>query len=576
MDRGFLAGRPGIGVAWLAGFGAATALRAYAARAGFPHLAAVVEPFRDALVTRVVKGALARPVADTAEVARLTEQVESARQLTATLLRTLRGVGITLAAALVGLTLLAPAVLPLVLLPLLAAGLLFTRLLRPLVERRRAVVLEEERFAAEAGRALHGLRDVQATGTQTQVAEALGEAARASAAASRALGRASALRALVVALGGRLPVLVVLAAAPWLLAHDALTAGELLGVTTYLIQQLDPAVRTLAGTVGGWLLGLAVVLDRLATASDHAPNTPPTAGHLAPGDGTLGHAVAPSDHAPNTPPTAGHLAPGDGTLGHAVAASANSPIACDSTIRLTALRYAHAATAEPVLDGLDVTIGAGEHVAVVGPSGAGKSTLAGLLAGLLRPTAGRLTIGGEHLPPGGSARSVALLPQEAYVFPGQLRENLTWLAPHATDAELAHAIRLLGADELVTRLGGTDALVTDPDALSAGERQLLALVRTYLSPAPVVVLDEATCHLDAAAEERVESAFAARPGTLIVVAHRISSALRADRVLLLDGGHGTLARHGDLQVLSPLYRELVGHWLGSAPRAGSAQQARRT
>ncbi|MFF3112142.1 ATP-binding cassette domain-containing protein [Kitasatospora sp. NPDC057904] len=526
VDRGFLAGRPGAGVAWLAGFGAAAVLRAFAARAGFPHLAAVVEPLRDALVTRVVRSALARPVADAAEVARLTEQVESARQLTATLLRTLRGVGITLAAALIGLALLAPAVLPLVLLPLLAAGLLFARLLRPLVERRRAVVLAEERFAAEAGRALHGLRDVQATGTQTQVASALAEAAGTSAAASRALGRASALRALVVALGGRLPVLVVLTAAPWLLAHDVLTAGELLGVATYLLQQLDPAVRTLAGTVGGWLLGLAVVLDRLATASvADAPTTRSTAGGAT---------------------------------------------ARDTSLRLTALRYAHAPTAEPVLDGLDVTIGAGEHVAVVGPSGAGKSTLAGLLAGLLTPTSGDLTIGGEHLSPGDRTRVVALLPQEAYVFPGPLRENLTWLAPDATDAQLTRAIEVVGAGELVTRLGGTDAVLTDPAALSAGERQLLALVRTYLSPAPVIVLDEATCHLDATAEDQAERAFAARPGTLVVVAHRISSALRADRVLLLDGGRGTLARHGDLQVLSPLYRELVGHWLDSTPRNNSA------
>ncbi|MEV0531673.1 hypothetical protein [Kitasatospora sp. NPDC050463] len=111
-------------------------------------------------------------------------------------------------------------------------------------------------------------------------------------------------------------------------------------------------------------------------------------------------------------------------------------------------------------------------------------------------------------------------------------------------------------------------MIADPGTLSAGERQLLALVRTYLCAAPVVVLDEATCRLDAAAEERVERAFAARPGVLVVVAHRISSALRADRVLLLDGGRGVLARHGDLQVLSPRYRELVGHWLGSAgPRA---------
>lgn len=507
VDQGFLAGRPGVGLAWLGGFGAAMAVRAYAARAGFPHLAGVVEPLRDSLVERVVRSALARPSADPAEVARLTEQVESARQLTATLLRTLRGVGVTLVAALVGLTLLAPVVLPLVLLPLLAAGALFVRLLRPMTARRGAVVLAEERLAAEAGRALQGLRDVQASGTGEEVARALAEAARESAAASRALGRASALRALVVALGGRLPVLAVLAAAPWLLAHDALTAGELLGVTTYLLQQLDPAVRTLAGTVGGWLLSLAVVLDRLAAVTAPDARRPPVA---------------------------------------------QPPDAPAGEVRLVGVRYAHGPGAAPVLDGLDAAFRAGEHVAVVGVSGAGKSTLAGLLAGIVAPTAGEVTVG-----------HVALLPQEAYVFPGSLRENLAWLAPETTDLRLAEAVERLGADDLVARLGGLGGALRDPGELSAGERQLIALVRTYVSPAPVVVLDEATCHLDAAAEERVERAFAARPGTLVVIAHRISSALRADRVLLLDGGRGVLARHGDLQVLSPLYRELVGHWLGS-------------
>lgn len=527
-DRGFLAGRPLTGCLWLAVLGAAMLVRAYAARAAFPHVAAVVEPLRDALVRRVVAGALASPRSELAAVARLTEQVETVRQLTATLLRTLRAVGISLLAAVLGLALLAPVVLPLVLLPLAVGGWLFVRLIGPLVERRRAVVLTDERVAAEAGQALAGLRDIAACGSQARVASALGEAFQAQATAVQALGRATALRSLAVAVGGRLPVLLVVATAPWLVTRHWLTAGEILGVAAYLTQQLEPAVRTLSGTVGGWLLQLSVVLDRLAT-------TGPTAAEPEPSAATPADAVG---------------------------------------LHVRALRYAHGPSAEPVLDGLDLTLAPGEHLAVVGASGAGKSTLAGLLAGLRAPDSGTVTLDGVQLgtlPATERAARLALVPQKAYIFAGTVRENLDWLNP---GAELEPTIELLGAGPLIDRLGGPDAELADPRALSAGERQLLALVRTYLSPAPVIVLDEATCHLDPAAETRVEAAFAARPGTLVVIAHRIASALRADRVLLLEAGRARIALHGDLQVLSLLYRELVGHWLDSTALSAQALETR--
>jgi ATP-binding cassette subfamily C protein len=89
---------------------------------------------------------------------------------------------------------------------------------------------------------------------------------------------------------------------------------------------------------------------------------------------------------------------------------------------------------------------------------------------------------------------------------------------------------------------------------------LLTLVRAYLSPAPVLLLDEATCHLDHAAERRAEAAFRARPGAVILVAHRIGSARRADRVLLLDGDRTDLGTHDELAARSLQYAELVGHW----------------
>jgi ATP-binding cassette, subfamily B, bacterial RamB/AmfA len=160
----------------------------------------------------------------------------------------------------------------------------------------------------------------------------------------------------------------------------------------------------------------------------------------------------------------------------------------------------------------------------------------------------------------GSAPLRVLIPQQAYVFTGTVRENLEYLCPAGADAvALQASADAVGLLPLVRRLGGFDARI-EPAALSEGERQLVALARAHLSTAPLVLLDEATCHLDPAAEARAELAFARRPGTLFVVAHRISSARRADRILVLDGVRAVCGSHSELLDHSALYRDLVGRW----------------
>jgi ATP-binding cassette subfamily C protein len=152
-----------------------------------------------------------------------------------------------------------------------------------------------------------------------------------------------------------------------------------------------------------------------------------------------------------------------------------------------------------------------------------------------------------------------LIPQEEYVFAGTVAENLRYLAPGAADHTLIRAAGVFGLGALLERLGGLEATV-DPTALSAGERQLLALARAHLSPAPLAILDEATCHLDPVAEERAERAFAERPGALVIIAHRLTSARRADRILMFDGARPRLGRHAELLAGSAAYRELTGFW----------------
>ena len=235
------------------------------------------------------------------------------------------------------------------------------------------------------------------------------------------------------------------------------------------------------------------------------------------------------------------------------------------------------------LQGISMQVFANRVTAFIGPSGCGKSTFLRTL-NRMNETVRHSRVEGEILLDGMPvtaypAQSLplrrVLIPQEAYVFTGTLAENMLYLRASGgtPDAgQLAAAAEALGLGPLADRLGGYQAVVR-PAALSAGQRQLIALARAWLSPAPIVILDEATCHLDPAAEERAEAAFARRDGTLIVIAHRISSALRARRVLVLDGARAQVGEHATLLADSAMYRDLVGYWSATAGTAAYAGPA---
>jgi ATP-binding cassette subfamily C protein len=390
----------------------------------------------------------------------------------------------------------------------------FVAVLGLAVTRQRAAVLADERLAATAGVVLAGARDITAAGTEEHAAAMVAGPIADQADAERRLAGIAALRTLCFTIGGSVPLLVLLLAGSWLVDHG-LTAGAIMGGLTYVLFGLHPALQNVVGGIGGSGLRFVVTLGRLLDASE----PPPAPARVR--QATSGHAV-----------------------------------------ELRGVTFAYGQDAEPVLRDLDLIVHHGEHLAVVGPSGIGKSTLASLLCGLLRPDAGTVTLGGApsaELPAAQLGELRVLIPQEAYVFAGTLDENLTYLCPDPAPGAPAAAVAAVGAEVLVSRLGGYAATVR-PAELSAGERQLIALVRAYLSPAPVAVLDEATCHLDPVAERHAEEAFAGRDGTLIVIAHRISSAMRAERILVLDGAGATAGDHDALITRSPLYRELVGHW----------------
>ncbi|WP_346173878.1 ATP-binding cassette domain-containing protein [Streptomyces cuspidosporus] len=589
LDDGFLAGERGTGLAWLGLAALAVALGAYGTGRVYRAMADLVEPLRDALVRRVV----ARAVGDAGSgaggdgggaygtagggggvtaVSRLTHQVEIARDTFAGLVMVSRSFVFVAAGALVGLFSLAPVLLLVVLPPLLLGLALFLATLRPMARRQEAFLEADERIAETLGAVASGLRDITAAGAEEPVGADAAERIDAEYQAARSLARWGVVRVLATGLGGRLPVVLLLVSAPWLLGRGV-TTGALVGALAYLQQSLLPALQSLMQALGTGGSRLAVVVRRLIG--------PPTrdAGADAGADADAG-APATADPAPGGA-APGH-APARGTAPRAAAGGV--PLA----VELRSVTFAYGDRAAPVVEGLDLDVPAGGHLAVVGPSGIGKSTLAGLIAGLLEPRSGEIRVCGEPVRGPGSASqagtraaSRVLIPQEAYVFSGTLADNLRYLcpvrgggtgggtdagpAPVPPDAELAAAAEAMGLDALLARVGGPYAEV-DPAALSAGERQLIALTRAYLSPAPVVLLDEATCHLDPAAEARAERAFARRPGTtLIVIAHRVSSARRAERVLVMDGRHTVCGRHAELLESSALYRDLAGNWSDAGP-----------
>ena len=263
-------------------------------------------------------------------------------------------------------------------------------------------------------------------------------------------------------------------------------------------------------------------------------------------------------------------------------AGGSTPLPAEGALTAESLGYSYASGPPAVAD-VGLCVEPGEHLALVGATGAGKSTLAKLLVRAYDPDEGRVTFGGVDLrdvPLDELRRRIVFVPQEGHLFSGTIADNVRLARPDASDDDVRDALRAIGALERFEALPG--GLATDVRSrgvrLSSGERQLVSIARVALADPAVIVLDEATSALDPQTEAAVEQALAAlaRGRTVITIAHRLSTAERADRVAVLE--HGRLievASHDELVTNGDRYAELWASWQAGLASNGVTTGTRR-
>ena len=421
--------------------------------------------------------------------------------------------------AVAGLATISLALLGLVLPWLVLSTLLLAVLVRIDTRNQTAMMLAGEASYGEMTQAIQGVRDLMALGAKGYAHSRVhGRIRTANRAFLKQSDQDALLSGAVDATATWLPAVVALAFVPTFVRNGTLTPGEVVGSFTYLLAGLPTASAFVSAAVGH-MITLRVTHGRLLeTAQAQQPNT------------------------------------------QVIATGLQRPANTHIAVRDLTFRYG--ASAHPIVAGLKLDIPPGDHLAIVGPSGIGKSSLAALLAGVLAPNRGAVEIGGVPLHRREDrCQLVTMVPQEAYVFAGSLRDNLVYLRPSASDDEVLASAQAIGLERVLARLGGLDAEIDlAKSGLSAGEQQLVCLVRAHLSASPIVVLDEATCHLDPAAEDRAERAFMATGRTLIVVAHRMSATLRANRVLVMDADKIAIGQHAELLQRHALYADFHATW----------------
>ena len=401
-------------------------------------------------------------------------------------------------------------------------------------ERGQAAVGE---IGSVLERALAAVRTVKASGAEARETAAIDAAARRSYDAGLELARHQAVLGVATGLAIQVSFLAVLGVGGARVADGAMDVAALVAFLLYLFSLAPPV----AGPVQAGI-ELQAGLGALARL-DATEQLPVEDDVETPADGVLESAIA-AGPAPGVP-----------------------------LISFARVAFAYGDERAPVLHDVSFDVPEGGQTALVGPSGAGKTTLFALLQRFYEPTGGAVLLGGRDvstIPRGTLRRSIGSVEQDAPVLAGTLRDNLLYGAPGASGAELAEVVAETRLEELVAQLpeGLDSEIASRGSSLSGGERQRIAIARALLRRPRILLLDEATSQLDARNEMALRDtiARAARRCTVLVIAHRLSTVVAADQIVVLDAGHvRAVGTHAELVERDTLYRELAMTQLLASP-----------